>query len=164
HAMSTSGIVAYVGAKLVDGRGGPPIEDAAVVVDDEKIVAAGERAKVAVPHAARGVDVRGKTILPGLWDMHAHYAQVEWGPIYLAAGVTTVRDCGNEQDFIVGVRDAVDAGRGLSPRILLACLVDGPGPGTFGKSIISTEAEIAALVERFHDDKCAQVKIYQSFP
>ena len=41
--------------------------------------------------------------------MHAHFEQVEWGPVYLAAGVTTVRDVGNEFDFITAVRDAIKA-------------------------------------------------------
>src|SRR5262249_54158275 len=58
HEVSTGGVVAYVGPKLVDGRGGPPIEDAAVIVDGEKIVAAGARSKVAVPRGARVVDVK----------------------------------------------------------------------------------------------------------
>ena len=55
--------------------------------------------------------------------MHAHFEQVEWGPIYLAAGVTTVRDCGNEFEFITAVRDAVTQGRGLGPQLLLAGIV-----------------------------------------
>ena len=41
--------------------------------------------------------------------MHAHFEQVEWGPVYLASGVTTVRDCGNETDFVLAVRDAMGA-------------------------------------------------------
>ena len=45
-----------------------------------------------IPHGATKIDARGKTILPGLWDMHAHFEQVEWGPVYLASGATTVRD------------------------------------------------------------------------
>ena len=60
--------------------------------------------------------------------MHAHYEQVEWGPIYLAAGVTTVRDVGNEFDFITQVRDAVNSGKALGPHMLLAGIVDGDGP------------------------------------
>ena len=55
------------------------------------------------------IDLTGRYIIPGLWDMHAHYEQVEWGPIYLAAGVTTVRDVGNELEFIAAVRDAIRA-------------------------------------------------------
>ncbi len=63
-------------------------------------MAVGPSNKVKVPADAQRIDVKGKYLIPGLWDMHAHYEQVEWGPIYLAAGVTTVRDVGNEYDFI----------------------------------------------------------------
>jgi hypothetical protein len=161
-APSEVGTVAYAGGRLIDGTGAPAVTDAVVVVKNGRILAAGPRGKVAVPRDARVVELGGKTILPGLWDMHAHFAQVEWGPIYLAAGITTVRDCGNEQDFIVSVRDTVDAGKGLGPRILLACFVDGPGPATIGTQILSDQSEIPALIKRFRDDRCAQVKIYQN--
>lgn len=60
---------------------------------------AGPAAAVAIPKQARVIRAEGKTVLPGLWDMHAHFQQAEWGPAYLAAGVTTVRDCGNEFDY-----------------------------------------------------------------
>ncbi len=66
--------------------------------------------------------------------MHAHFEQVEWGPIYLAAGVTTVRDCGNELEFITAVRDAVAQGRGLGPSLLLAGFVDGTSTFAIGTS------------------------------
>jgi imidazolonepropionase-like amidohydrolase len=154
------GPVAYLGGRLVDGTGAPPVPDAAVVVAGGKIVAAGPRSSVAVPAGARTVDARGKTVLPGLWDMHAHVEQVEWGPVYLAAGVTTVRDCGNELDFVRSVRDAIEAGRGLGPRILLACLVDGDGQGAVGAVRLRSAEQIPALVSRFQQAGCAQVKIY----
>jgi imidazolonepropionase-like amidohydrolase len=96
--------------------------------------------------------------------MHAHFEQVEWGPVYLAAGVTTVRDCGNEMDFIRSVRDTIDAGRGLGPRILMACFVDGESPGTIGTTRLREESEIPALISRFREAGCSQVKIYQSVP
>jgi hypothetical protein len=94
--------------------------------------------------------------------MHAHFEQVEWGPVYLASGVTTVRDCGNELDFIRGVRDTIDAGRGLGPRILLACFVDGDGPASIGTSRIRTEKDIPDLIRRLQEARCSQVKIYSS--
>ena len=114
--------LALTGATLVDGTGRPAISDSVVVVKKGRIVAAGPRARTKIPRDATAVDVHGKTILPGLWDMHAHFEQVEWGPIYLAAGVTTVRDCGNEFEFITAVRDAIAAGHGLGPHLLLAGL------------------------------------------
>lgn len=156
--------VAYVGATLIDGRGGPPVQDAAVVVSGGKIAAAGPRRDVRIPSGARRVDLAGKFLLPGLWDMHAHFEQVEWGPLYLAAGVTTVRDCGNEMDFIGSVRDTIDAGKGLGPTLLLACFVDGESPGSIGTTRLREESEIPALITKFREARCTQVKIYQSVP
>jgi hypothetical protein len=159
---ATDGRIAYVGVRLIDGTGAPPVPDAVVVTDGDRIVAAGPSAKVAVPAGARVVDVAGKTMLPGLWDMHAHFEQVEWGPLYLAAGVTTVRDCGNEVDFIRAVRDAIAGGRGIGPRILLACLVDGEGPAAIGKIRMRSSDQIPDIIAEFERAGCRQVKIYSS--
>ena len=123
--------LALVGGTLIDGTGKDPMPDSIVVIEKGQIVAAGPRKQVKIPKGATKVDARGKTILPGLWDMHAHFEQVEWGPIYLAAGATTVRDCGNEFEFITAVRDAINQGRGLGPRLLLAGIVDGSGPVSY---------------------------------
>ncbi|MEO7733630.1 MAG: amidohydrolase family protein [Kofleriaceae bacterium] len=158
------GPVAYVNARLVDGTGAPPVGDAVIVVDGGKIVAAGPRGKVAVPAGARTFDAAGNTVVAGLWDMHAHVEQVEWGPVYLAAGVTTVRDCGNELDFIRAVRDTIEAGKGVGPRVIMACIVDGDGAGALGIDRLRTADEIPALIRKFKAAGCAQVKIYQSFP
>ena len=84
--------IAIVGGTLIDGTGAAPVADATVLIEKGRIVAAGPKAAVKIPHGAQKIDARGKTILPGLWDMHAHFEQVEWGPIYLATGATTVRD------------------------------------------------------------------------
>lgn len=157
-----SGPVAYLGARLVDGTGASPIADAAVVVEGGKIIAAGPRAQVKLPAGARRVEVSGKTLVPGLWDMHAHVEQVEWGPVYLAAGVTTVRDCGNDLDFIRAVRDTIDAEKGVGPRILMACLVDGEGAGALGKTRLRAVEDIPGIIQKFKAAGCAQVKLYSS--
>ncbi len=158
----TEGTLALVGATLIDGTGRPPVPDAVVVVRDGRIAAAGPRGSVAVPAGARVVDVAGKYLLPGLWDMHAHFQQVEWGPVYLAAGVTTVRDVGNELSFITAVRDAVAAGRGLGPRLLLAGIVDGDGPRALGVVRANTPEEARAVVRRYRDAGFQSIKIYSS--
>jgi imidazolonepropionase-like amidohydrolase len=87
---------------------------------------------------------------------------VEWGPIYLAAGVTTVRDVGNELEFIAAVRDAVAAGRGLGPRMLLAGIIDGPGSRGLGVTRASTPEEGRRWVNRYHDGGFDQIKTYSS--
>jgi imidazolonepropionase-like amidohydrolase len=159
---SRASTLAIVGGTLIDGTGAAPIPDAVVVIHNGRIVAVGPRSKVKIPKHANVVDARGKTILPGLWDMHAHFEQVEWGPIYLAAGVTTVRDCGNEFEFITAVRDAIAQGRGLGPRLLLAGIVDGSSTYTIGVERVDTPAQARDWTDRYHAAGFQQMKIYSS--
>ena len=154
------GEFAIAGATLIDGTGGAPVPNAVVVVRDGKIAAAGPRAQVAVSKGMQVVDGRGATLLPGLWEMHAHFAQVEWGPAYLAAGVTSARDCGGEFEFITAVRDLIESGRGLGPRLVLAGLVDRSGTGTFGVNWADTPEQGRAQVARYKAAGFAQMKIY----
>jgi imidazolonepropionase-like amidohydrolase len=154
--------IALVGGTLVNGTGKPAIADAVVLVKDGRIVKAGSSSEVQVPKNAQLIDARGKTILPGLWDMHAHFEQVEWGPIYLAAGVTTVRDCGNELEFITAVRDMIAEGHGLGPRILAAGFIDGSGPLAIGVARADTPEQTREWVDRYHQMGFQQVKIYSS--
>ena len=159
---SRASTLAIVGATLIDGTGAAPIPDAAVVIHNGRIAAVGPRSKVKIPHDANIINADGKTILPGLWDMHAHFEQVEWGPIYLAAGVTTVRDCGNEFEFITAVRDAIAKGRGLGPRLLLAGIVDGTGPLALGVERVDSPDQARMWVDRYHAAGFQQMKIYSS--
>jgi imidazolonepropionase-like amidohydrolase len=154
--------IALVGGTLIDGSGHDPVPDSTVIIENGRIVAAGPRSAVQIPGGTQLVDARGKSILPGLWDMHAHFEQVEWGPIYLAAGVTTVRDCGNEFEFITAVRDAVASGRGLGPRLLLAGVVDGTGPLALGVERVDTPEQAKMWTDKYHDAGFQQLKIYSS--
>jgi imidazolonepropionase-like amidohydrolase len=153
--------LAIVGGTLIDGTG-TSVPDSAVVIHNGQIVAVGSRAKVKIPKAAHLVDAKGKFLLPGLWDMHAHFEQVEWGPIYLAAGATTVRDCGNEFEFITAVRDAIAQGHGLGPRLLLAGIVDGSGPLAAGVQRVDTPEQARMWADRYHAAGFQQMKIYSS--
>ena len=154
--------LALVGGTLIDGTGSAPVPNATVVIQTGRIIAVGPRSKVTIPKQATVVDATGKTVLPGLWDMHAHFEQVEWGPIYLAAGVTTVRDCGNELEFITAVRDAIDNGRGLAPRLLAAGIVDGSGPGAISVARVDTPEQAKLWTDRYHAAGFQQMKIYSS--
>ncbi|MFL6214319.1 MAG: amidohydrolase family protein [Blastocatellia bacterium] len=156
------GALAITGATLIDGTGAAPVADSVIVIDSDRIIAVGPRAAVKIPKGATVIDARGKTLLPGLWDMHAHYEQVEWGPIYLAAGVTTVRDVGNEFDFIKAVRDAIKAGRGLGPRMLLAGIIDGDSRSALGIIRANNADEARAVVTRYKNAGFDQIKIYSS--
>jgi len=154
--------LALVGGSLIDGSGAAAVPHSTVVIERGRIVAVGRETDVRIPPGTTVVDVRGKTILPGLWDMHAHFEQVEWGPVYLAAGVTTVRDCGNEFEFITAVRDAIANGRGLGPRLLLAGVVDGTSPFSLGVQSVDTPEQARMWTDRYHDARFEQIKIYSS--
>jgi imidazolonepropionase-like amidohydrolase len=154
--------LAIIGGTLIDGTGSAPVFDSAVVIQNGRIEAVGPRSGVKIPKDADIVDAKGKFLLPGLWDMHAHFEQVEWGPIYLAAGVTTVRDCGNEFEFITAARDAIAHGHGLGPRLLLAGEVDATSPMAIGVHRVDTPEQARQLTVRFHDAGFQQMKIYNS--
>jgi imidazolonepropionase-like amidohydrolase len=154
--------IAITGGTILDMTARKPIADGTVVVVDGRITAVGRPGRVAVPRGATIVNAAGKTVMPGLWDMHAHFEQVEWGPIYLASGVTTIRDVGNELEFIVAARDAVAAGKGLGPRMLLAGIIDGPGSNGLGAVRAATPEEARQRVDRYHDAGFMQIKIYSS--
>jgi imidazolonepropionase-like amidohydrolase len=154
------GTVALVGATLIDGTGRDAIPDATVVVENGRIVSAGPSASTKIPSNAKRVDVRGKTIVPGLWDMHAHLHQLEWLPVYIAAGITTVRDMGNETPFLLALRKAQTSGRARGPHILAAGLVDGGGPNAFGALSATTPDEGRRIVRDYHALGFEQMKLY----
>jgi len=160
-AQSAS-VTAIVGGRLIDGTGKPAIENAVVILKDGKISAAGPAATTPVPQGAQIVDAHGKSVLPGLWEMHAHFEQVEWGPIYLATGVTTARDVGNEREFIVAARDAIAAGQGIGPRLVMAGVVDGTGPFALGVIRVDTPEQAREQVQKYKAEGFQQIKIYSS--
>src|SRR5262249_8537706 len=155
-----TGAYAMIHGRLVDGTGRPAVDDSVVVVRDGRVVDAGPAASMPIPAGMPTVDLTGKTIVPGLWDMHTHVTQIEWAPVYLAAGVTTARDMGNEFEFITALRDAIAAKRALGPRLLLAGLVDGSGPNAVGVQYADTPDEAKKAVARYHDAGFEQMKIY----
>jgi imidazolonepropionase-like amidohydrolase len=106
------------------------------------------------------VDVAGKTIVPGLWDNHAHLHQIEWIPTYFAAGVTSVRDMGSEWPLLVAMRNAIRSGKISGPNLFFAGLVDGPGPQGFGEFSAATPDEGRAIVRRYHQMGFEMIKIY----
>jgi imidazolonepropionase-like amidohydrolase len=155
-----SGAYALVGATIIDGTGRPPIRDGVVIVRDGRIAEVGPRSSVTIPTGVPAVAVAGKTLAPGLWDMHTHVTQIEWAPVYLAAGVTTVRDMGNEFEFITALRDSIASRRSLGPRMLLAGLIDGGGPNAFGVYEAATPEAARQAVAKYHAAGFQQIKVY----
>jgi imidazolonepropionase-like amidohydrolase len=159
---TTVNMIAITGGNLVDVNTGTSIPNAVVLIENGLIKAIGKVGAVTIPTGATLIDAKGKTILPGLWDMHAHFEQAEWGPAYLAAGVTTVRDCGNEFEYINAIKSAIDGGRGVGPNILKAGIIDGKGPMSLGIIQADTKDEAIKAVDRYKENGFAQIKIYSS--
>jgi imidazolonepropionase-like amidohydrolase len=154
------GTFALANGRLIDATGAPAIERANVIVRNGRIESLGPADSTPLPPGVPIVDVAGKTILPGLWDMHAHAGLAEWGPVYLASGVTTARDMGGEFDVVTALRDAWRDGTALGPRLLLAGLVDGPGPASFGHVTAANPGEGRAAVKEYQDAGFQQMKLY----
>jgi len=155
-------LIAIVGGKLINIDNGSAIDHSVVLVENGKITKTGTQEAIPIPAGARVIHAEGRTVLPGLWDMHAHFEQAEWGPAYLAAGVTTVRDCGNEFAYINAVKRTIDDGRGVGPHILRAGIIDGPGPAGIGIIRATTPREASEIVRMYKDSGFDQIKIYSS--
>lgn len=158
----TEKLIAITGGTVYDVVNEKPIPGAVILIENGVIKKIGKKGEVAVPAGAKVIDATGKMIFPGLWDMHAHFEQAEWGPAYLAAGVTTVRDCGNEYDFINAIKKAIDGGTGVGPTILKAGIIDGKGPIALGVIQADTKEEAIAAVDRYKNNGFVQIKIYSS--
>lgn len=154
--------IALVGGTLIDGTGKPALADSTIIIQGNRITAAGLRADIKIPKDAFVFDARGKYVLPGLWDMHAHLRQAEWNAVYLAAGVTTVRDVGNDLEFVTAMRDANKSGRGLGPRILLAGFIDADDPKTVTGYQADTPEDALNLVNVYHWAGFEQVKVWNN--
>jgi len=155
-------VIAIVGGTLIDVVNSATIPNSVVLIEDGIIKKVGKAGEIKIPANAKIVDAKGKTVLPGLWDMHAHFEQAEWGPAYLAAGVTTVRDCGNEFGYINAIKKAIDEGKGIGPEILKAGIIDGKGLYALGIIQADTKEEAIKAVDRYYDNGFIQIKIYSS--
>jgi imidazolonepropionase-like amidohydrolase len=155
-------VIAITGGNLIDVNTGTSMPNAVVLIEDGLIKVIGKAGSVKIPAGAKIINANGKAILPGLWDMHSHFEQAEWGPAYLAAGVTTVRDCGNEFEYINAIKSAIDGGRGIGPNILKAGIIDGKGPMSLGIIQADTKEEAIKAVDHYKQNGFAQIKIYSS--
>jgi imidazolonepropionase-like amidohydrolase len=163
--------IAIAGARLIDGTGAPPIDDAIVIVEGDRIRSAGPRARVRVPADATVVEASGRVVLPGLVDVHCHInqppddmkrywlAQLRWG-------VTTMRSAGNDKPETVPLFRQARAGAFLAPRAYTAGQgfnVSGPYPGapTFKPT---TPEQARADVRNLKAQQVDFIKIWMTNP
>ncbi len=110
------------------------------------------------------IDADGRVLLPGLFDMHAHMDR--WsGGLHLAAGITTVRDMGNDNATLQQMLDEIAAGELLSPQIVPAGFLEGESPYSARNGfVVSDLAGAKHAIDWYAEHGYPQLKIYNSFP
>lgn len=114
-------LVAITHATVIDMTGAPARGDMTVVVRGDRITAVGPAATTRAPAGSRVIDGRGKFLIPGLWDMHVHTVVPGGRPLlalYVATGVTGVRDMASDWPTIQRWRKEIEAGSLVGPRIV----------------------------------------------
>jgi len=156
-------VIAIVSATLIDGRGGPPVSDAVVIVKGERIEAVGDRASVKIPPGAEIVDAKGLTLLPGLIDSHFHIDGDDPLPaLYLSHGVTSIRDPGQ---WIEAYDKARKAAAPIPRLFLCGPHLDSPPAAYPADSYIVRDADETRLaVNRFVNDGASAIKVYFRLP
>jgi imidazolonepropionase-like amidohydrolase len=145
RAEQTESIVtptlAIIGGQLIDGYGGRPLRNAAVLVAGDRIVKVGRLSELSIPPGIRTLDVNGMTIMPGLWESHGHLFHAGEGDpadfptrfaeqadsimasvakISLFSGITSFRDTGGPIEKQLSLRAEIEAGDRPGPRLFLA--------------------------------------------
>jgi len=154
--------VAIQHVRVFDSEQATVREDQTVVIEGDRITAAGPSASVTAPKDAEIIDGSGKTLLPGLFDMHAH-AQPGDGILNMASGVTTVRDMGNDIDDLKHLQEQWDTGKTIGPHVWKSGFIDGHGPFQAPTGLYAdTLEEALSAVNRYADLGYVQIKLYSS--
>lgn len=109
---ANEGSLAFVGARIIDGTAAEPLEDGVIVITDGRIRTVGPRTAVTIPDGAQQIDVRGKTIMPGLINAHGHVGDtlglsggeyttenlLRQLTLYARYGITTVNSLGGDEE------------------------------------------------------------------
>jgi imidazolonepropionase-like amidohydrolase len=167
------GAIALAGATVIDGTGAAPRRDAVIVIVKDRIAYVGRRASVRLLPQAKVLDLTGRWVVPGFIDTHAHVPTSAGTEPFLsqlvAFGVTAIRVPGdNRVEFLVQLRDRIESGALIAPRIRTAGVFiddkdrgwgDPAGPGK-----VSTEAEVREVVRRDAARKVDFIKLYVGLP
>ncbi|KFE68481.1 tolB protein precursor protein [Hyalangium minutum] len=164
-----AGAVALVGGRVITMRGDEVIEDGVVVVRGNHIVAVGKLGEVKVPEGAKVIDVRGKTLMPGLVDVHWHGAMGADGILpeqswvnyaSLGFGVTTLHDPSNATGEIFAASELAKAGRVVAPRIFSTGTILYGAQGVGYKTPIETLDDARSHLRRMKAVGAFSVKSY----
>jgi imidazolonepropionase-like amidohydrolase len=160
-------------ATVVDVSTGTLRRGATVIVDGNRIKSVGPPSASATPPRGQVVDARGMYVIPGLWDMHTH-AYFGWSrefgdsyvlPLFIANGVTGIRDMGSDLDAVLRARKEVAAHRLVGPRLVVSGpMLDGPTVAFKASIAIATPADGRRAVDRLEHRGVDFIKIQSGVP
>jgi len=158
---------------VVDVRTGEVRADQIVIIEKNRITTVGPRKETRYPRNASTVNAKGGYLIPGLWDMHVHLAFGDWFPnaeqtslpLFIANGITGVRDMGSELDVVQNWRNLIESGSLIGPRIVTAGpMLDGaktPFPSTI---VITTPEEGRRAVDELKRRGADFIKLQSLIP
>jgi Tol biopolymer transport system component len=148
------GVVALRGARIITMKGDAVLDNADILVKDNRIAAVGKAGSLTIPADAKSIDASGKTILPGFIDIHPHWTEIRRGVLdlqnwsflaNLAYGVTSGRDPQTATNDMFAYQDLVDTGDILGPRPYST------GPGIFPDNDFQSAEDVDDVVRRYHE-------------
>src|SRR5271170_2175726 len=172
-ATAAASALAITHVTVIDTTGVPSKSDMTVIVKDQRIVELGKSDAVHAPAGARIVDGSGGYLIPGLWDMHVHEVFGDWlprnekvvPPLFVANGITGVRDMGGDLDVLKVWRAEIAAGQLLGPRMIIAGpMLDGPVPRFPSSAPVANAADGRKVVDDLKAQGVDFIKIQSLIP
>jgi imidazolonepropionase-like amidohydrolase len=160
-------VLVLLNARIVDGTGAAPVETGRIVINGDEIARVGLAETTPVPPGAETLDLSGRTILPGLIDLHFHVeADSKLALRQLSHGVTSFRDPGQWEEKYEELRRLIAADDLPGPRIFTTGPhIDGERPAYPADSVVARDAEEARqLAERAIERGASALKIYFRLP
>ena len=149
-------------ARVFDPRDLSVSAGTSVLIRSGHVILVAPDAAVKTAPDAETIDAHGRFLMPGLWDNHQHFSDVD-GLLDLANGVTSARDMANDTDAFLKRVARFDEGSEIGPRVIKAGIIDGTGElAGPTKMRVDTAAEAIADVDWYADHGYAQIKIYSS--
>ena len=161
HKPKGGGLV-ITNARLFDPATGKLTPNATIVIRGKKVESISQSNGGPDVPSFEHIDADNRVVIPGLWDMHTHNGDDD-GMLNIANGVTSVRDLGNDIDTILTLKKEWESGEAVGPRVVLAGIVDGPGPYAGPtKMLVANESEARAAIDKYASLGFEQLKIYSS--
>ncbi len=173
--QSAPEILVILGGTLIDGNGGPPVQDALIVIRDNRIESVSSGGQGNYPADARVLNADGKFILPGFMDAHVHYAG--WmAELNLNYGVTSIFSIGSGGEWALAQRDAINAGKIPGPRNFVAVgslagarisalsARSGAAGGLSGRQVAGTAEQARKIAKRFIEAGADMIKLHRGLP